>query len=241
MIELRVLGAADIQGGADDGSPVLTQSKVLATLVFLVLATPHGFHRRDRIVGLLWPELGQDGARAALRKVVLALRRTLGDGTIVARGDEELAIAPDALWCDALEFLTSVEARRYARALDLYRRGDFLPGFFVPQAGAFEDWMDRERSALRDSAAAAAWGLAAVHADADDLTFAGRYARQAGELSPTDERMLRRVMRLLQQVGDRAGALHAYAEFARRMQRDLGAPPSAETQRLANQIREGKE
>lgn len=240
MIELRVLGAADLRGAADDGAPILTQSKVLATLVFLALAPPLGFHRRDRIVGLLWPELDQDHARAALRKVVLALRRTLGEETIVARGDEELAIAPDAIWCDALEFATSVEARRYARALDLYRGGDLLPGFFIPNAGAFEDWMERERSALRDRAAAAAWGLAAIHADAADLTVAGRYARQAAELAPTDERMLRRVMLLLHRVGDRAGALHAHADFARRLQRDLGALPSSETQLLLEQLRSGK-
>lgn len=237
MIELRVLGAADLRGAVDDGSPVLTQSKVLATLAFLALASPHGFHRRDRIVGLLWPELDQDHARAALRKVVLALRRSLGEGTIVARGDEELAIAPDTLWCDALAFSAAVEARRYAQALDLYRRGDLLPGFFLPNAGAFEDWMERERTALRDQAAAAAWGLAALRAEAADLTVAGRYARQAAELAPTDERVLRRVMLLLDRVGDRAGALHVYSAFARRLQRDLDALPSAETQRLFEKLR----
>jgi serine/threonine-protein kinase len=36
---------------------VLTQSKAVATLAYLSLSPPGRFQRRDRIVGLLWPEL----------------------------------------------------------------------------------------------------------------------------------------------------------------------------------------
>ena len=241
MIELRVLGAAELQGTAGDHAAILTQSKVLATLVFLTLATPRGFHRRDRIIGLLWPELDQEHARAALRKAVHVLRRSLGNDAMEVRGDEEVGIAPGALWCDALDFTAAFETKRYARALELYRRGDLLPGFFLPQAGEFEDWLARERSALRDLASAAAWGLAAFHTEGANHTVAGRYARQAATLAPTDERVLRRVMQLLRRGGDRAGALHVYSDFAHRLARDHGALPSGETQQLVAELRAGAE
>ena len=237
MVELTLLGSAELRGIEGDADVILTQSKVLATLVFLVLATPRGFHRRDRLVGLLWPELDQEHARTALRKAVHVLRRTLGEGVLTTRGDEDVAITPGAISCDAMEFGEAVEARRYAGALDLYRRGDLLPGFFIPQAGGFEDWLDRERTALRDAASAAAWGLAALHAGDAQLTAAGRYARMAVELAPADERILRRVMQLLNAGGDRAGALHVYADFAYRLEREHGAMPSGETQRLVEVIR----
>ncbi|MEO6446395.1 MAG: BTAD domain-containing putative transcriptional regulator [Gemmatimonadaceae bacterium] len=237
MIELRVLGGVELRGARGDGATILTQSKLLAALVFLALATPRGFHRRDRMVGLLWPELDQAHARTALRKAVHGLRRALGDASILVRGDEELALAPDAVRCDAVEFTEAVSAKHYAHALDLYRRGDLLPGFFVSEAGEFEDWLERERTAMRDLASAAAWGLATVMADGADLTVAGRYARMAAELAPADERMLRRVMVLLHRIGDRAGALHAFAEFARRMQREFGVAPSDESLRLLAEVR----
>ncbi|HEY0972061.1 MAG TPA: BTAD domain-containing putative transcriptional regulator [Gemmatimonadales bacterium] len=238
MIELRLLGAVDLSG-VDERSAqaLLVQSKCVATLAYLALATPRALHRRDRLAGLLWPELDQEHARAQVRRVVHGLRRALGEQALIARGDEEIGIAPGTLWCDAVEVDEAVRGGRYARALELYERGDLLPGFFVPEAGEFEDWLDRERTALRDSVAAAAWGLAARSEEGGDGTIAVRYARQAVQLAPSDERMLRRVMTLLERLGDRAAAMRVYDDFARRLRRDFEAEPSAETRGLVERIR----
>ena len=242
MIQLRLLGAPDLAGvdaGVDPAAAaaLLGQPKRLAVLVYLALATPRGWQRRDRIVGMLWPELDQERARTALRKTVLALRRTLGESAVVSRGDEEIALAPGAVWCDAVEADDAFERGHYARVLELYRRGDVLPSFFVPGASGFEDWLERERGALRDKAAAAAWSLAAFYVDDGQLTTAARFAKQAGQLAPSDERMLRRVMLLLERVGDRAGAVRVYDDFARRLRRDFGVEPAAETRALLERIR----
>lgn len=238
MIELRLLGATDLRGVSDDAAAaLLAQSKVVALLAYLALASPGALQRRDRLVGLLWPELDQEHARAALRKALLALRRSLGAEAIATRGDEEIGLAAGAVWCDAVEFDGCVESHYYARALELYRRGDLLPGFFIADAAAFEDWLERARSDLRDKAAAAAWGLAARSADGGDYTIATRFARQAAALAPTDERMLRRVMSLLDRLGDRAGAVHVYEDFARRLRRDYEAEPSDETRALLARLR----
>ena len=238
MIELRLLGATDLRGVPDDAAAgLLAQSKAVALLAYLALAAPGTLHRRDRLVGLLWPELDQEHARAALRKVLLALRRALGPEAVAARGDEEIGLAPGAVWCDAVEFDESVEKHFYARALELYKRGDLLPGFFIADASEFEDWLERARSDLRDKAAAAAWGLAARSADGGEYTVATRFARHAALLAPTDERMLRRVMQLLDRLGDRAGAVHVYDDFARRLKRDYDAEPSPETRTLLAQLR----
>ena len=42
---------------------------------------------------------------------------------------------------------------------------------------------------------------------------------------------------MLDRLGDRAGALHAYDEFARRLRNDLDAAPSHETIALAARLR----
>jgi len=238
VIELRVLGAADLAGvSADTAEALLAQPKRVAMLAYLALAEPRGYHRRDRIVGMLWPELDQERARVSLRRAVYDLRRALGEHVIVARGDEEIALARDAVWCDAAEVDEAVDAGRYLRALELYKRGDLLPGFFVLGAGEFEDWLDRTRAALRDKVAAAAWSLAAQSASDGELTHAGRFARRASELAPSDERMLRRVMLLLETHGEIAGALHVYDDFARRLRRDFDAEPSRESRELWERLR----
>lgn len=238
MIELRLLGATDLRGVApEDASALLAQSKCVALLTYLALAVPGALHRRDRLVGLLWPELDQEHARAALRKAVHAIRRTLGAESLAARGDEEIGLAPGAVWCDAVEFDSCVEQGYYSRSLELYRRGELLPGFFVADAGEFEDWLERTRTDLRDKAAACAWGLAARFEDGGDYTIASQYAKQAAKLAPSDERMLRRVMKLLDRLHDVPGAISVYEDFARRLKRDFGAEPSAETQALLDQIK----
>lgn len=76
MIELRTLGTLDLRDS--DGhnlTTALTQSKRLALLVYLALASPRGFQRRDTLLGLFWPESDDRRARAALRQAVRYLRR----------------------------------------------------------------------------------------------------------------------------------------------------------------------
>src|SRR3989442_11531422 len=160
MIELRTLGLVDLKDvDGREIRAVLTQPKRIALLAPLAVATPRGFHRRDTLLGLFWPELDQPHARASLRKAIHALRQALGDDALAGRGDEELALAEGRVWCDAVEFERALDNGRPSEALALYR-GDFLEGFFISGAPDFERWHDRERARLRRRAAAAAWALA---------------------------------------------------------------------------------
>src|SRR5690606_26307563 len=115
--------------------------------------------RRDVLLATFWPELDTSHARAALRRSLYFLRQALGDSVIESRGDEEVGISADALWCDAAAFDDAVAAGRLGEALELYG-GDLLEGVFLSGAPAFEQWLDGERAARRTAAAAAAWRLA---------------------------------------------------------------------------------
>jgi DNA-binding SARP family transcriptional activator len=231
---LRVLGATELAGG-DGADAVLAQPKRLALLVYLAVARPRGFHRRDRLVTLFWPEHDQEHARAALRKAVHAIRKSLGNDFLVSRGDEEVAIDHTRLWCDAVAFDDALQRGRIALALELFR-GDLLDGFFADAPG-FERWLEAEREVYRESAVDAAWTLAQRYEAGAELTEATRWARRVARLTTTNERVLRRVIQLLDRVGDRAGAIRVYEEFATRVRALFDVEPSPETQALVRRIK----
>ena len=239
MIELRTLGSLSIRGS--DGSEIhglIVQPKRLALLAYLCIATPRGFHRRDALLGLFWPESDEEHARAALRKALHVLRRTLGETAIVSRGEADVAVDALAIWCDAAEFRERIDGGRLDEAMALYR-GDLLPGFFVSDVAGFEQWLESERSRFRALASTAAQRLAAGLEARGRFDDAIHWARTAVTLSSSDERVLRRLLELLERVGDRTGAIAAYEDFARRIVAETDTEPSAATRQLVGQIRGG--
>lgn len=237
MITLCTLGSVDLRDDAGAQlAVVLANPKRIGLLAYLALATPRGSHRRDTLLALFWPELDQEHARASLRKAVHHLRRALGDDALVGLGDEELGLSTTRLWCDAAAVEQAMDADNIPRALELYR-GPLLKGFFVPDAPDFERWMERERARLRDRMFTAIWRRAEREEQAGAGFDAAFWGRRAASLVPDDEEALRRLLALLDRLGDRAGAIAAYEEFARHLRLDYDAEPSPETQRLMRAVR----
>ncbi len=186
MLELRTLGGADLRiRGGSELTAVVQQPKRFALLAYLAIAAPSRFVRRDTLLGLFWPELDAEHARAALRRSLYFLRRSVGDEVVVGHGEEEVGIAPAALWCDAVAFREALAARNPVGALELYR-GHLLEGFYVAGAPGAEDWLDRERARLKELALDGARGLARKVPDGDSRV---RWARRALELGDEDAEM----------------------------------------------------
>ena len=233
-MEIRTLGAA--AAFRADGSRIegLTpESKRFGVLVRVALA---GWCRRDELAMMLWPDLDQEHARGALRQVLRYLRQAIGSGAILNRGDEELALAPGAVWCDAVAFERAIVEGRASEAWDLYG-GDFLDTVHVGGAAPeFTDWMEGQRLRLRRLASRTAWRLAddmVASGDVHGMDFARRACLLAGDSEPD----LARLLRLLAATGDRAGALAEYEQFADRLLREYDAEPSPQTQTLISEIR----
>ena len=234
LLELRLFGSVELSG-SEGAEAILVQPKRVALLTYLVLARPRGFHRRDRLVSLFWPEHSADSARAALRKALYTIRQAIGEDALVSRGDEELGVNRQMLWCDALEFDAAVARNDLATAYELYR-AELLEAFFADAPG-FERWLEVERQRYREAAATAAWTIAERHESSHELTLAARWARRVAALAPSDERALRRVLMLLDRAGDRAGAMRVYEDFAARLRADYQMDPSAETIALVRRLR----
>lgn len=237
VIEFRTLGTLDLR--RTDGSELhslLAQPKRLALLAYLCLASPRGFHRRDTLLGLFWPDADQTHARTSLRNALYVLRHLLGEAAFHSRGDEEISVNSEVIWCDAVAFEEQLALNKVDAALDLYR-GDLFAGFFLEDVPVFERWLESERARLRGCAATATRMASEQRESERNFPDAVSWARRALDLANTDERAVRRLIELLARAGDRAGAMQAYEKFAKDLAREFDAEPSPETRALVERLR----
>lgn len=235
MIELRTLGALELRyRGEPSPSPNAIQTKRLVLLAYLAAAPAGGFRRRDTTLGLFWPELDQEHARGSLRQALHTLRKALGEGAILTRGEGEIGLAPIRVTTDARALEAYLAAGSPAEALAQYR-GDFLDGVFVAEASPeLEEWIAGERLRLRRVAAKAAWAAAEAPTGSGET---GQFVRRAVQLSGADEAALRKGIALLDRMGDRAAAAALFEEFSVRMVRELDVEPSVESQAAIQVVR----
>ena len=235
MSQLLTLGRVRLIA-AEGAESAAAQPKRMALLAYLAVSSTRGTSRRDALLALFWPELGDEEGRRALRQGLHYLRRVLGQDVFLTEGDE-VRVREGALGCDAVDFERMLDDGHHEQALTLYR-GDFLDGFHVDDvASEYEEWVERTRSRLRRRAAGAAWSSADAAEAGGNGTRALELARRACELEPDQEGGWRRLMALHERVGDRAGALRAYDELAERLEREFDARPAPETSALAESIR----
>ena len=114
---------------------------------------------------MFWPELDSAGARNALRQALFHLRRELGEGVLVNRGDEEIGLDPARFNSDAADFEEAAATGRWRAALDLVH-GELAPGLYVSDAPGFEEWLEGRRADVHRRAAGGAWVLCREAAEA---------------------------------------------------------------------------
>ncbi|HEX7104950.1 MAG TPA: BTAD domain-containing putative transcriptional regulator, partial [Acidothermaceae bacterium] len=215
---------------------VVAQPRRTAILAYLAIARPHGFHRRDTLVALFWPESSARSGRDLLNTHLSRLRAALGAETVVSRANEEISIDADHLWCDVRAFEAAFDAALPEDALALYR-GDLLDGFHISDAPDFERWLDNERARLRAMAVTVAFDAAETRLGAGDIAAARKFSERGVALCRDDEGSLRRAITLLDNIGDRAAALRLYEGVAERLRREYDAEPSPETRQLIDRVR----
>lgn len=238
------------------GNPaVLVNGRILSgfvsakaqALVYYLAAT-YQTHSRDRLAGLLWSEVEDERAKKNLRDVLSNLRQLLDpflDITRQAVGWQETA----EITIDSLTFaaqlahiprtLTTQSATTLRETIALYR-GEFLAGFYVPDAPLFEEWVLGERERMRQLALQTLHTLAAYHAHQAEFTQGITYTTRLLVMDPWREEAHRQLMLLLATSGQRSAALAQYEKCCRVLAEELGVEPSAETVTLYEQIKIGK-
>jgi DNA-binding SARP family transcriptional activator len=172
-LQIGLLGGARI---ARRGVPLtgFASRKVQALLCYLaVTGRPH---HRAALAGLLWGEAPEAAAQTSLRQALANLRKLAGDHLLTDRAT--VALRAEGVRLDVARFLADAapamtaadptapgqpDGDRLAAAVALYQ-GDFLEGFVVHDAPAFDEWAVAQREQLRQMALLAIQTLADRHA-----------------------------------------------------------------------------
>ena len=207
-------------------------NKVPALLAYL--AVTRRAHSRDKLATLLWGEMSDADAKNNLRQALANLRKYF---------DDELTITRDSIeftgggFVDSLEFDAAVHSASsldpqpasviLTDSLRLYR-GDFLEGFHVRDAPAFEDWTLTERARLRELALQALHRLAEIQLSRADYPAALEATSRLLAFDSWREEAHRQRMSALARAGQRSAALAQYQTCRRILAKELGVEPSAD-------------
>ena len=144
ILEVRLLGKFDT---CLDGKPVEIRSRPTQSLLAYLLLNAGTACRREKLWGVLWPDLTEANARNSLRQALWRLNQALGqDHSYLLVDDFSITFDPTAsYWLDvAILDHKGVEAgplEDLISAVSVYE-GELLPGFY-------EDWVSLERDRLQ--------------------------------------------------------------------------------------------
>jgi DNA-binding SARP family transcriptional activator len=224
---LAVLGAARL--GPDTPLPADRRGLLLA-----LLAAEGGWVDRDRVALLFWPDADESSARAALRQLLVRIRRLRFEPALESTSSA-LRWAVDS---DLANFRRSLADGDPEAAVAAYA-GPFLLGLAAYDVGGVDAWIEAERAALHRAFHGAATQVADVR------VLAGRYGEAAAllerleALDPLAEDVAAALMRAHYLAGRRDAALRAYERFAARLDSELGLEPLATTRALNDAVRAG--
>jgi DNA-binding SARP family transcriptional activator/tetratricopeptide (TPR) repeat protein len=232
---IRLLGPLEIVVA---GSPIVVDTRKALAIVALVAAEGRPF-ARDELAAMFWPEADDEAARGALRRTLSALRSAVdGPGLSIER--TRVALDPVVASVDLtdLERLAASDRRPDLEAAAALARGPFLAGFALRDSPAFDDWQAGRAIRVERTVSALFDRLGAARAADGDAAGAIEAARRRVELDPLDEPGQRRLIELLTEADDRAGAIRQYRLLVALFDRELGVAPLRETTDLYESIRD---
>lgn len=234
VFSLKLLGGAMLEGA---GGPIRGRAVHRRRIALLaVLAAARGRAvRRDKVIGLIWPEHPTDSARHLLSESLYVLRKELGDDAFVVVGDE-VALNSAVVSSDLCEFGEALANGDHGRATELYH-GPLLDGFYISDAAEFERWVDGERDRVARAYADAVETLAEAAEESGDYLTAAELWRRRTLHDPFSSRVVLRLMGALESGGEHLGAIRAAADHTTLLRDELGAAPDPLVPAYAERLR----
>jgi DNA-binding SARP family transcriptional activator len=238
-LRVTTLGGVTMMHG-DTPLTGFVSAKAQALICYLALT--RRVHPRSTLATFLWQDLSESAAATNLRVVLVNLKHIFGPALVATR--QTLGFDPLAApWVDATTFCdltatTQVNARLLQEADALYV-GDFLAGFAVRNAPAFEEWALGQREMLRQRAIRMLRLLAYQATERAEYDVAADYLRRLLDLEPWLEEAHRALMVTLTADGRRGAALRQYERCEQLLSEELDVAPMVQTSQLYQAIRRG--
>lgn len=222
MHSLRFFGTARVEDSTRSGGERLSQPRALALLACLSATGANGC-TRDKLVGLLWPELDSRHARHALSVQLHQIRRALGREALITAG-ELVRLNPGIVTADVLEFNEAFTAGDLPRAAELYG-GPFLEGFHLTGCPEFERWIEDQRQRLAVQCLDVLESLAGRAEREGAAADAVAWWQCAAQHDPFNSRVALACARALAAAGDRGNGVQFLREHAKRLREELEIEP----------------
>lgn len=219
---VRLLGAPSVRIEDDLYEPAPSRSSALA----YHLAYRGSWLDRGEACALLWPESDEANARASLRQVVHGLRNQPWSlGLETERSRLRWQVPTDVRDDERVEGDLS-QLDEAGRPLVL------LDGFRLPNAPAFEAWLDTERTAVDERRRAKLLERVQDELDGARPVAALDLLDAALRIDPLDEPVVRLALRACRVSGRAQEAWMRYQAFDGRLAAELGLEPAPETHAL---------
>lgn len=233
-VRINVLGGC---GVSVDGVPIAGVPSSFFRIVAYVLISGHNFSvTRQRLSGVMWPDIDQAKANGNLRQVLSRVRHLQAELGVSFLQSNFSTVFISAIrgnvHCDLLELLHVLPGRHEtsAVAISTLYSGDLLVD--IADSGPdFEDWLSEHREALRDRVVHHL--TSAVQDDSalreDDRAIS---AMRLLAVEPCSEDAYRALMIIASSRGQAGRIRSLYDSCQRRLMHDLGVRPSRETSDL---------
>jgi DNA-binding SARP family transcriptional activator len=217
-----------------DGQPFVmaTPRQTLSIFAYLLLNRGTAVSR-EFLSFFMWPDEGEETARRKLRANLYDLGKVLppasGERWILADGDNVSWNPAAPLRLDTEEFEACCnEPERREAGIELYR-GDLLTSLY-------DEWVFPPRERYRNLYLATLTELISEARRRRDFPRAIAYAQRLLSVDPWREDIVRRLMAVRYESGDRSGGLNEYQRFAERLRAELDIEPMPETLALRDAL-----
>jgi DNA-binding SARP family transcriptional activator len=250
-LDFRFLGPPEIFYAKQ---PIKFATRKTLALLAMLVAEP-GFHPREQLTAIFWPESTTHLAQSSLRNTLVRIKKALRDvaSPLCIEADRigfnistpytlDLELINQALSLEGITTgirivmslgPTSALLPNAAAAI----RGDFLDGFSLPDAPAFEDWMTQQRVVWERRMSQVFERIALQQMEARQFESAIATVTRWIKLERLNEGGYRLLMQLQFLNDDAAAAHQTYVACQSLLARELGVEPAPRTIELLSQIR----
>ena len=235
MLQIRLFGQFDVRA---DGQRVAIASRAGQSLLAYLLLSAGTAHRRERLAGLLWPDISDERARRNLRQELWRVRKAIGSqadpSDEVIQADEFTVTFNRAAdyWLDVTQLdrpaAPDAASGDLITQLQVYQ-GELLPGFY-------DDWLVLERERLQAVFEHKMKQLLAMLCQEQHWSTVLEWGERWIALGQTPEPAYRALMAAYAALGDRAKMAATFERAQAALDKELGVEPLAETRALYDQL-----